>query len=267
MELRSIFDLPNLYPEDKDILSAYKAERPGSNTTVYTGLFEKNQIKLSDLSDPFFYQSIQVAPNVNFQFIVKFSDDTLFTSQTFLDKLTAAKRDQSNPYIYENTIPIIKFNDNLLTNYSKKPIFDISEQYAEVEVTDTLNTKQDYLLHINYLTTSDSGNSPLKNADEMGSWEVKLTDELGMDHQKALDELESVEEDFSDDEPGVDIVTTNTNNITSVSGEVETVSQLYPPFGFRGRSGPFGSRDKRRLGPDGFYYRWNQNENRWEKRN
>ena len=59
----------------------------------------------------------------------------------------------------------------------------IYQNNIEVEITDTLDTKEDYLRHIDYLTTSDSGNSPLKNANEMGSWEVKLTDELGMDHQ------------------------------------------------------------------------------------
>lgn len=258
MELRTIFDLPNLYPEDKDTLLAYVQN---NESITYTGKFEKNQVTFTDIP----IEEIEVFSGVNFQFIVQFSDNTLYTSPSFFDKIGEA-RNNVNPYINQNTIPIIKFNDNLLSNYSKKEIFDISEQYAEVEITDTLDTKEDYLRHIDYLTTSDSGNSPLKNANEMGSWEVKLTDELGMDHQKQLDDIESKEEDFSEDEPGVDIVETDSNNVTGGSSGVEEVTQLYPPFGFRGRGGFGGGRDRRRLGPDGFYYRWDKNSNSWIKR-
>ena len=66
------------------------------------------------------------------------------------------------------------------------------EAYAEVEVTDTLDSKEDYLKYIDWLVKSEDGRSPLISTDKLGTWNVfGPTEDMGMSFQEQLDEMVS----------------------------------------------------------------------------
>jgi len=193
MELKSITSIPNQYPEERDIRQSYVSN--GDGVISYYGKFKENKLEVRNTV----FDSITIAEGTKFQFLVKFKDGTLYTSPSFYDKIKKITK-EVNPYIDNNSLPVILFNDSLLENYSKNPKFVISEQYAEVVVTDTLDTKKYFLAHIDYLTTPDNGSSPLKQATEIGKWTVNTTAELGMSYQEEITKLESEEETYSETE-------------------------------------------------------------------
>jgi|14BtaG_2_1085337.scaffolds.fasta_scaffold04654_5 hypothetical protein len=202
MELKSIKSIPNQYPEDRDITQSYISDGAGIS---YYGKFQENKVDFEKIGlNDKLSSDIEIAEGTDFQFIVQFKDGTKFTSPRFHDKLKNIEN-ETNPYVNKNSLPIILFDDSVLEDYSIVDKFRIGEAYAEVNVTDTLNTKMDYLKHIDYLTTSDSGNSPIKQATDMGSWELELTEDLGLRFQGELDALESVEEDFTANQPSTEI--------------------------------------------------------------
>lgn len=250
MELKSLINLPNQYPDNRDIKESYAQK---NSEITYTGKFKKNQIYFSDIP----IENINVVDGVSFNFLVEFNSERekYYTSQTFLDNLEKARRGV-NPYINKSTIPIIFFDDELIDGYSEEPKFKIAEDYAEVAVTDTLNNKSEYLSHLNYLIQPDRGNSPLKKASEMGSWTLEITDKLGMDHEQQLDNLENTEPNYAETEPVVEIASNTNSNVTGTSPGQQ--ANPYPPVGYPG--GLF----KKTAIHEGVTYKWNKQSKSWE---
>jgi len=220
MELKSLKEIPNQYPETRDVTQSYLINSEYGGVSYY-GKFRENKVDFEKIA----FENVQVAEETNFQFIVKFKDGTMFTSPSFLKKIEG-ERNTTNPYITTNSLPIILFDDSLVQNYATKEEFKVGEDYAEVVVNDTLNTKEDYLKHIDYLTTPDSGNSPIKQASEMGRWTLEMTDDLGMTHQPELDALESEEDNFAQTQPPVEVENPPPANTSSTSVFHEQVNNI-----------------------------------------
>tara|TARA_Y100000385_G_C12891822_1_gene550297 strand:- start:19 stop:750 length:732 start_codon:yes stop_codon:yes gene_type:complete len=221
MELKSLNQIPNQYPETRDITESYILNSESGGISYY-GKFRENKVDFEKIA----FEDVRIVDETNFQFIVKFKDGTLFTSPSFHKKIEDIRKDSTNPYITTNSLPIILFDDSLLQNYATKEEFKVGEDYAEVVVNDTLNTKEDYLKHIDYLTTPDSGNSPIKQASEMGRWTVEMTDDLGITHQPELDALEAVEDNFAQTQPPVEVVNPPPANTSSTSVFHEQVNNI-----------------------------------------
>lgn len=200
MELKSINSIPNKYPETRGVSESYTTT---SGAVIYSGKFKENTIEFSNQ-----YWNLQagynVVPGTSFQFIVRFNDGSFYTSPSFNNKIEKIKK-EVNPYVTEASLPIVLFDDSALQSYPTKREFDIGEKYAEVEISNTLNTKLDYLMHIDYLTTPDSGRSPLKQASEIGSWDLQTSSELGMTYQPDIDDIESQEENFGENQPSSEV--------------------------------------------------------------
>ena len=241
MQLKSIKYIPNQYPNERDIKESYLINESG--TISYYGKFKENKVDFEKIQ----FDEIQTVEETNFQFIVKFKDGTLYTSPSFHKKIEDIKK-EINPYITKNSLPMILFDDSLLQNYASKEEFKVGEDYAEVVVNDTLNTKEDYLKHIDYLTTPDSGNSPIKQASDMGTWTIEMTDDLGISHQAALDALEAMEDNFAQTQPPVEIENpppANTSSTSVFHEEVNNIERNIPPI--VNTSGLFGKRNKQKL--------------------
>ena len=144
MELKSLKEIPNKYPETRDVTQSYLLNSEYGGVSYY-GKFTENKVDFEKIA----FENVQIVEETNFQFIVKFKDGTMFTSPSFLKKIEG-ERNTTNPYITTNSLPIILFDDSLLQNYATKEEFKVGEDYAEVVVNDTLNTKEDYLKHIDY---------------------------------------------------------------------------------------------------------------------
>lgn len=129
------------------------------NTIV--GNYTENQIELepTDIGD--------IIP-ITGDFRVIFSiDGQLYGSSTLLSEIESS----NNPYIKKSSLPIVELNSSDL----KSDIdFSARENYAEVSVTENLNSVEDLSKHISWLL--DSSQKELrKPAQDYGSYGVSIS--------------------------------------------------------------------------------------------
>ncbi len=113
---------------------------------------------------------IEIYPDLKLDFLVEMTDGettTLYTSSEFLQTLKKAK-DGVDPFFNKNTVTTIKINFDELTNRHK--LYAGDEKYAQVEVTKTMTTKEDFLKHINWLVNESDKN--LRPTSDFGAYTV-----------------------------------------------------------------------------------------------
>jgi len=255
----------NPYPLEvgQDPSSKYSSK---NSSAKYEGKYPENflNFKLESISD---ILSLDINEySTSFNFIVEFVDNDLreYWSSPDLVAQLRAELKAGNPYTTRKTIPVINFDFKFIKDYATKDQFKIPEDYAEVNITKTITTKEDVLKHINWMVSSVTS---LRPAKEMGDWELELTEELGMDHSKELDALQSyllseesnisdnISDNSSDDSAG---------GILPIDGGFlggeETIDEtnLYPPFGVPG------IRNRERRSLEGIRYIWLANARIWK---
>lgn len=157
MDYTRLQNLRNTYPAVANTdVSAYYSNN-GSYITRY-GL-DKTNVYVN--YDNFSLETLQVLnpqdyPYVDFSFIVQFQDEETgtieeWTSAPFKKLLEEAAK-ENNPYFNRYSVAIIPLNFTDLKNHHKRNKLVIGEKYAEVEVTKTISTIEDMLLHIQWLT-------------------------------------------------------------------------------------------------------------------
>jgi len=191
MKYRDLSEIQNTYPKTPETISQnYKSE---NGEVIYSGEFPDNFltfniIPINDIN----FGKLNIAENTTFRFIVNFingEDDEsgqYWTSQPFLDDLRNAIQDDQ-PYFNRETVTLASVDFDLLHKYWMKPEFAglvengeyvfYGEKYAEVTVTETIDTKEEMLKHIEWLV-SDSDDE-LRKVNTFGSWVVETTSQLG----------------------------------------------------------------------------------------
>jgi hypothetical protein len=162
------------YYEDKgEYIRRYGVDK----NNAYIDLFNYQIDKIRTL-DPIKY------PYVDFAFILQFVDEENgfieeWTSAPFKKLLEEAKKEK-NPYFNKHTVAVIPIDYGDLKNHHRKNKLVIGEKYAEVEITKTISTIEDMILHIQWLTvftdqfrSTNVGtkiNDPKYPIDGIGSW-------------------------------------------------------------------------------------------------
>jgi hypothetical protein len=185
MDYIRLNNLRNTYPAVSNTDASPYYDDNGNYITRY-GL-DKQNVYLN--YDKFSLETLQVLnpidyPYVDFAFIVQFFDDETgvieeWTSAPFKKLLEEALK-ENNPYFNRYSVTIIPINYGELKNHHKKNKFAIGEKYAEVEVTKTISSIEEMLLHIQWLTVftdqfrnTNSGikiNDPKYPIDGIGNW-------------------------------------------------------------------------------------------------
>ena len=183
--------IQNPYPEEIGIDPSLSYTRTGEGIQL-KGQYEENVVLFDDIN----INGITSHDNLgkNFNFLVKFEDDSLHTSSTFLGQLTS-EYNSANPYNNKETVTVVEINENPIFEYSTKDVFTTSEKYAEVGINDTINNKKDILDHINWMvSTGDTvrkieelGNSTSHTPVDMA--EFNYPSDLGFTHQEAAEEI------------------------------------------------------------------------------
>jgi len=195
-------------------LSQIRDTYPGEPDTVYdsytsvdgksriTGIYPQNFIVFDtvDISE-LILPNVQTTGVISFNFIVRFRNGDVFedwTSPQFLSKLQSAKN-ENNPYFTydvnrdrwpQNKVTIAEVNFENLSRYYDNYEFRYPQLYANVRITDTITTKEDMLIHINWMV---SGQEDLRPVRSFGSWVVELTDSLGFEYADAIKSIENGE--------------------------------------------------------------------------
>ena len=182
-------------PPEKNIDDVYETKGPTS--VKVTGKYAKNFLYID--TEPLdnidiLELNVPAQPNgptpITFRFIVEFINNDgsseLWTSPPFYNDLVAAKQ-EDNPYFSLNRVTIVRLNFSELSNYWKKSEFTIKQNYAEVQITDTINTKEDMLIHINWMvSSSDDLRSVRGGTDPFGDWVLKTSDSFGFEYSDQL---------------------------------------------------------------------------------
>ena len=190
MKYRDLSELQNTYPKTPETISQnYKSE---NGEVIYNGIFPENFLTFKIISiDDINFGKINIAQDTTFRFIVNFINDEddevgqYWTSQPFLDDLRKGIQD-SQPYFNRETVTLASVDFDLLHKYWMKPEFAglvkdgeyifFGEKYAEVSITETIDTKEEMLKHINWLVSDDT---ELREVKTFGSWVVETTTQLG----------------------------------------------------------------------------------------
>lgn len=156
------------------------------------GQYEENVVLFDDIN----INGITSHANYgeNFNFLVKFEDDSLHTSTAFLKQLTS-EYNSANPYNNKETVTVVEIDSRPILGSSDNDVFTISEKYAEVTINGTINTNKDILDHINWMVeTGDTvrkiellGSSTSYTPADMT--EFNYPADLGFTHQEAAEEI------------------------------------------------------------------------------
>lgn len=189
--------LRNTYPDGVEdstgtvhnVEDSYKTD---GTTVTYTGIYPNlNFIEFSTVSiNDIKFDSIHTQEKLTFRFLVKMKDGeqtTYWTSEEFFQDLQKGL-DEPQPYFNRNNITVAEIDASILKNYWLTPKFDIPQKFAEVTVTDSINTTEDILQHINWII---SGDEELRPIQTFGEWELYTTESLGFEWLDTMEELEN----------------------------------------------------------------------------
>lgn len=215
-----------------------------NGSVEFTGKYEENVLTFKEYPINGITQT-----EGSYNFIIQFMDGTKYTSSVFLQEL---EREFSvgNPYRTINTVATVKVDDTLLSTYQSLRKFKLGEDYAEMNVSDNINTKDEIIKHIDWLVGSGA---ELRDVTEMGTFTYNPTDDIGFAFQPEIDG-----EDPSSQTPestiGVDIGETVDPVVTSDTTPTDTpvVNDVFPPFGVPGMR----PNELRTYTGNGKKYRW-----------
>ena len=152
-------------------------------------------------------------PNHSYNFIIQFADGTKYTSEVFLQELEL-EFSVGNPYRTINTIATVTVDDTLLSSYATFNKFKLGENYAEMNVSNNIDTKEEIIAHIDWLVGSGV---ELRDATEMGAFTHNQTEDLGFAFQPEIDGVDPNPKPKENEEStiGVDIGETVDPVVTS----------------------------------------------------
>jgi hypothetical protein len=185
MDYKRLQNLRNSYPAKTPVeVSAYYENKGNyirrtgiDKDNAYVDLYTYPIDKLRTL-DPKQY------PYVDFSFILQFVDEKNgfieeWTSAPFKKLLEEAKK-ENNPYFNKHSVAVVPLDYGDLKDHHRKNKFTIGEKYAEVEVTKTISTIEEMILHIQWLTVftdqfrntnlGTSINDPIYPIEGIGNW-------------------------------------------------------------------------------------------------
>jgi hypothetical protein len=166
-------DVSAFYEDKGEYIRRYGIDRDNAYIDLFTYPIDK--IRTLDPAD---------YPYVDFAFILQFVDEENgfieeWTSAPFKKLLEEAKKEK-NPYFNKHSVAVIPLDYGDLKNYHRRNKFSIGEKFAEVEITKTISTIEDMILHIQWLTvftdqfrSTNVGariNDPKYPIDGIGSW-------------------------------------------------------------------------------------------------
>jgi len=211
------------------------------------GKFKQNSLTFSEYPLTGITQTGTLANPHSYNFIIQFMDGEKYTSKAFYKELEL-ELNVGNPYKTLNSVATVTVDDTLLSNYASLKKFDIGEKYAEMDISNNINTREEIITHIVWLVGSGA---ELRDATDMGSFTHKPTDDLGFAFQPAIDG-EELDPNAAGSESviGSEIGNTTDPIVTSEQPDPIPVNDVFPPFGVAGiRPGELRNKDGKR-------YRW-----------
>lgn len=168
MEYINPTELENQYPSPEITLqSSYVGD---VSSITYSGKYPKNFLKFDTVPlDDIKLGELKSDPIITFRFIVRFEDgdDTDdWTSAEFLQDLHKGVQ-ENQPFFNRDRVTLVTINFTELKDYWKSDKFTIAEEYAQVEVIESLTTKEKIIKHINWIVGAVEKLRPVQS---FGKW-------------------------------------------------------------------------------------------------
>lgn len=168
--------LRNTYPfTQKDSSKSYQTS---GNSIKYNGKFKGNSLEFPSKS----HRDVNALPNSSFRFVIHFVDtngniQSKWTSDKFKRELDSYYN-STNPYFNIDTVTVMQLPISLIGDYAKSSKFSIPEEYAQVEITDTITTSEEVLRYIDYLVDNSTNEIQEIDANELSTMDVDTYDEI-----------------------------------------------------------------------------------------
>jgi hypothetical protein len=216
-----------------------------NGSVEFKGKYEENVLTFKEWP----LNGITSIEGTSFNFIIQFADGTKYTSPGFLQELEL-EFSVGNPYRTVNTIATVTVDDTLLSGYATFNKFKLGENYAEMNVSNNIDTKEEIIAHIDWLVGSGV---ELRDATEMGAFTSNPTEDLGFAFQPEIDGEDPKPKENEESTIGVDIGETVDPVVTSDTPTTPpVVDDVFPPFGVPGMR----PNELRTYAGNGKRYRW-----------
>ncbi len=192
--LTKIKEIGNNYPANETGIPKSSFVTTEQKNIVLSGIYEKNTVKYP-LINPAEMGVVSI-PNTTFRFLIKdIATSQLYASEEMYSDLIKAYNER-NPWFNTYSVPTINLDISFLSQYNKVNKFKVTEAYADVKVTKTLDTDEEILQYIDWIVkpTLNVDEINIKPIKQLGDWEVGNDKSVGLGYRnlyKAMNETKN----------------------------------------------------------------------------
>lgn len=183
-------DLENQYPATTDV--SIESSYSGNSTSIkYSGIYPDNFLKFDIIPlDDIKLGELKTNPEIAFRFIVRFQDgeDTEdWTSAPFLKDLHDSIQN-NQPFFNRDTVSMVVLDLAELSTYWESDKFKEAEEYAHVEIIETIKSKEEIIKHINWIIGSDEKLRPVLSYGLWTPLPIEESEDIDIEIEEIIEE-------------------------------------------------------------------------------
>lgn len=179
-----INEIGNNYPAAQMGLPKSNFVKTELKNIVLSGVYDENTVKYP-LINPIDMGVKQII-GTDFRFLIKdIATQQLYASESMYSDLMTAYEER-NPWFTVFTVPTINLDIQFLSQYHMINKFTITEAYADVKVTTTLDKDEEILQYIDWIVkpSLNIDDINIKPIEQLGDWELGKDKALGLGYRK-----------------------------------------------------------------------------------
>jgi hypothetical protein len=179
-----IKEIGNNYPASDLGIPKSSFVKTEQKNIVLSGIYDENTVKYP-LINPIEI-GVKEIVGTDFKFLIKdIATQQLYASETiYADLITAYE--ERNPWYTVYSVPTINLDIQFLSQYHKINKFAITEAYADVKVTTTLDKDEEILQYIDWIVkpSLNIDEINIKPINQLGEWTLGNDKALGLGYRK-----------------------------------------------------------------------------------
>lgn len=192
--ITKINEIGNNYPANETGIPKSSFVTTEQQNIVLSGIYDENTVKYPLINPD--EAGVTSIPGTTFRFLIKdIATSQLYASEELYFDLVAAYEER-NPWFTIYSVPTINLDVSFLSQYNKVNKFKITEAYADVQVTRTLDKDEEILQYIDWIVkpSLNIDEINIKPINELGEWTIGNDKILGLGYRnlyKAMNETKN----------------------------------------------------------------------------
>lgn len=177
-------EIGNNYPANETGIPKSSFVSTEQKNIVLSGIYDTNTVKYPLINPD--EMGVVSIPGTTFRFLIKdIATTKLYASEELYFDLIAAYEER-NPWFNIYSVPTINLDVQFLSQYNKVNKFKITEAYADVKVTRTIDREDEILQYIDWIVkpSLNVDEINIKPINELGEWTVGKDKALGLGYRK-----------------------------------------------------------------------------------